>query len=58
MPVTMLAGSAALSKEAACAVLVATPSAILRNTEPAYLDDIHTCIIDEADMLLDGKRYK
>jgi len=54
VPVTMLAGSAALSKEAACAVLVATPSAILRNTEPAYLDDIHTCIIDEADMLLDG----
>jgi len=54
VPTTMLAGSAGLSKDAACAILVATPSAILRNTEPAYLGDIHTCIIDEADMLLDG----
>jgi hypothetical protein len=54
VPVTMLAGSAGLSQSAACAVLVATPSAILRNTNPSYLDQVHTAIVDEADMLLDG----
>ena len=53
-PVAMLAGSAGLSREASCAMLVATPSAILRNTEPTYLDQVHTAIVDEADMLLDG----
>lgn len=54
VPVTMLAGSSGLSQSATCAILVATPSAILRNTSPSYLDQVHTVIVDEADMLLDG----
>ena len=35
-------------------MLVATPSAILRNTDPYFLEQVHTAIVDEADMLLDG----
>ena len=54
VPVAVLAGSAGLSRDASCVVLVATPSAILRNTEPTYLEQVHTAVVDEADMLLDG----
>jgi len=54
IPITMLAGSAGLSKDGTCVVLVATPSAILRNTDPFYLEQVHTAVVDEADMLLDG----
>ena len=53
VPLTVLAGSAGLGNDV-CAVLVATPSAVLRNTNPAYLEQVHTAIVDEADMMLDG----
>jgi len=35
-------------------ILIATPSGVLRHTDPFLLANVRTCVVDEADMLLDG----
>mmetsp|Transcript_46351 Transcript_46351/g.110142 ORF Transcript_46351/g.110142 Transcript_46351/m.110142 type:complete len:589 (+) Transcript_46351:171-1937(+) len=53
VPVSLLAGSSP-AERGETVITVATPSAVLRFTDPWFLEQVHTAVIDEADMLLDG----
>eukprot|EP00960_Hanusia_phi_P024106 711089-Hanusia_phi.AAC.1 len=53
-PTVVVAGSSGLPISFSCSILVATPSALLRYTEPEMLQEVRAVVVDEADMLMDG----
>uniref|UniRef100_A0A7S4KB97 RNA helicase n=1 Tax=Guillardia theta TaxID=55529 RepID=A0A7S4KB97_GUITH len=53
-PCVVVAGSSGLPIFSSCSILIATPSALLRYTEPEMLDQVKALVVDEADMLMQG----
>lgn len=50
----VVAGAQGYPKGIPCKVLIATPSGVIRHTDPNLLALVRTVVVDEADMLLDG----
>jgi len=50
----VVAGAQGLARGSPCKVLIATPSGVMRHTDPHLLALVRTVVVDEADMLLEG----
>jgi ATP-dependent RNA helicase RhlE len=50
----VVAGSQPYPRGSAYKIIIATPSGVLRHTDPELLSRVRMVVVDEADMLLDG----